>query len=119
MIDIRFCGLEGSNSLRAHIVRRLRLQWRHLDRTLSSVVVRLSDVNGPKGGADKRCHVTLRRPGLRPITIEEFSEDAYSAVDTAVERAVRAAARGLERVRAMRRRRGTSSGRTFHWPRPT
>ena len=110
-IDIRFCGLEGSDSLRAYIVRSIRFQLRRLGRALSAVVVRLSDVNGPKGGADKRCQVMLRRPGLRPVTIEELSGDAYAAVDIAVGRAARAADRGLKRARSTRRRWGRSPGR--------
>ncbi len=103
-IDVRFCGLEGSDSLRAHIARRLRSRLRRLAGALSAVVVRLSDVNGPRGGADKRCQVILPRPGLRPVTIEELSGDAYASVDLAIERAARAADRRFERARTKRRR---------------
>jgi len=105
-IDIRFCGLESSESLRAHIIRRIRFQVRRLGRVLSAVVVRFSDVNGPKGGVDKRCQVLLRGPGHRPVMIEELGADAYATADIAVERAARAAGRGRDRARAARRRWG-------------
>jgi putative sigma-54 modulation protein len=103
-IDIRFRGLANSDALRAHIVRRIHFQLRRLGRALSAVVVRVSDVNGPKGGVDKRCQVMLRRPGHPPVTIDEVSVDAYAAADVAVERAALAVERGRERERAVRRR---------------
>ena len=69
-IDIRFRGLANSEFLRAHIVRRIHFQLRRLGKALGAVVVRLSDVNGPRGGVDKRCQVMLVRPGQPPLTIE-------------------------------------------------
>jgi putative sigma-54 modulation protein len=107
-IDIRFRGLASSEALRAHIIRRIEFQLSRLGRALSDVAVRLSDVNGPKGGVDKRCHLVLHRPGHAPLTIDEVSVDAYSAADIAVERAVLAVERGRERDRAVRRRAGAA-----------
>jgi len=103
-VDIRFRGLASSESLRAYILRRVRTQVHRLGDALRAVVVRVSDVNGPKGGVDKRCQVMLVRPGQRPVTIEEVSADAYAAVDVAVERAALTAGRDLARSRAGRRR---------------
>lgn len=113
-IDVRFLGLESSESLRAYIVRRVQLQVRRLGKALRAVVVRLSDVNGPKGGVDKRCQVMLVRSGQAPVTIEEVRDDAYAAVDVAVERAAVTAGRGSARARATRRRAGM--GRSFWRP---
>lgn len=104
-IDIRFRGLPNSEFLRDHILRRIRLQLRRLGRALGAVVVRLSDINGPRGGVDKRCQIMLVRPGQRPLTIEEVSDDAYAAADLAVERAAQAVGRGIARARSHRRRR--------------
>ena len=103
-IDVRFCGLPSSEPLRAYIVRRIQSHLRRLGHFLGAVIVRLSDVNGPKGGIDKRCQVMLRGPGHRPVTIEELDVDAYAAVDIAVERAARVADRRRARARATRRR---------------
>lgn len=103
-IDIRFRHLQGSDPLRAYVVRCIRFQLRRVRRALSAVVVRLSDVNGPRGGVDKRCQVLLRGSGHPPVMIEEVRVDAYAAVDVAMERAALAASRGLGRMRAGRRR---------------
>lgn len=113
-VDVRFRGLASSEFLRAHVLRRIHMHARRFGRALVAVVVRLSDVNGPRGGVDKRCQVTLVRPGQRPVTIEEVSVDAYAAVDAAVERAALTAGRSIARERATRRRRAI--GRSFWRP---
>ena len=110
-IDIRFRGLESSESLRAYILRRVRSQARRLGQALRAVIVRVSDVNGPRGGVDKRCQIMLVRPAQPPVTIEEVSADAYAAVDVAVERAALTAGRDVARARATRRRRAGRAGR--------
>jgi ribosome-associated translation inhibitor RaiA len=102
-IDVRFRGLEGSDALREHILRRIRFKLSRFARQVSSVVVRMGDVNGPKGGVDKRCHVTVRGPALPSTTIENLNADAYVAVDLAVERAGQTVARELGRVRTVHR----------------
>lgn len=102
-IEIRFRGIQASKALRAYVVRRLRFQLTRFEGEVGSVVVRIGDINGPKGGVDKRCQVAVRGPGMASVTIEDLSADAYSAVDLAVERAARAVGRELERTRAARR----------------
>lgn len=102
-IDLRFRGLEPSDSFREHVHRRVHSQMSRFGGAVRAVIVRIADVNGPKGGADKRCQVTLRGSRLRPLTIEDLSTDVYSALDTALERAARAAGREIERARSARR----------------
>jgi ribosome-associated translation inhibitor RaiA len=102
-IEVRFRGIQASDALREHVKRRAHFQLSRFSRGLSSVVVRIGDINGPKGGADKRCHVTVRGPSINPITIDELSEDAYSASDMALERAAQTVGRELVRLRASRR----------------
>lgn len=102
-IHVRFRDLESSESLRAHIIRWLGVHLGRVGNALSTAVVRVSDVNGPKGGVDKRCQVMLRRPGQPAVMVEEVRADIYAAVDVAVERAASALKRGLGRTRAARR----------------
>lgn len=105
-IDVRFRGVEASNALREHVRRRVHFQMSRFGNAVHSVVVRIGDINGPKGGEDKRCQVTLRGSRLGPLTIEDLSADVHSALDTALERAARAAGRDIERKRAARREDG-------------
>lgn len=101
--EVRFRGIESSDALREYTVRRIHFQLSRFNGAIGSVVVRIGDVNGPKGGADKRCHVTVRGGAVGVVTVDERSADAYRAVDLALERAARAAGRELERCRASRR----------------
>jgi putative sigma-54 modulation protein len=102
-IDVRFRHFEVSGGLREHVIRRIHFQLSRFGRQISSVTVRVGDVNGPRGGADKRCRVALRGPGLGSIAFEEQSGDACSAVEVALERAARSVGRELEKARSRAR----------------
>ena len=102
-VEVRFHGLESSSALREHASRRIHFHLSRFGSEVTSVLVRIGDVNGPKGGVDKRCQVTVRGPRLGSATLDDLSGDAYAAVDGAVERIGRAVGRELERVRSDRR----------------
>jgi putative sigma-54 modulation protein len=102
-VEIRFRGLESSDALREHAARRVHFHLSRFGHVVSAVLVRISDVNGPKGGLDKRCQVTVRGQSFGSATFGELSGDAYSAVDMAVERIGHSVGRQLERVRSDRR----------------
>jgi hypothetical protein len=59
----------------------------------------VGDVNGPRGGIDKRCWIHLELGG-KGLTIEEVDADLYVAIDRASERAGRATERAIARLRA-------------------
>lgn len=109
-LDIRGRHLPLTPALLDHVTRRLRFALGRFDRSVRRVTVRLGDVNGPRGGADKTCHVQIHA-AQRPITIEELDPDMYAAIDRAADRAARAVERALalapRRVSAPGRHRGT------------
>lgn len=96
-IDIQSNGLVLNDSLRAYVQRRLQfsLGWA-LTRKLA---VWLSDINGPRGGRDKRCKIQVSLNNGKSVLIEDTEEDLYAAIDRAAERADRAVARQLARRR--------------------
>ena len=75
--------------LRALTERRVRFVLRRLGWMVSRAEVRMSDVNGPRGGVDKRCQVELRTDG--------------TALDNALTRAARFLMRQLRRGSDWRR----------------
>lgn len=99
-LQIRFVGLPSSDFLHEHIQRRVVANLDRFENEIVSVTVRISDLNGPKGGVDKRCHVLVHTRQVGAVNVEELSEDAYSAVDSAVIRAAHTLARQLERARS-------------------
>lgn len=106
-VEVRFRGLEVSDALREHAVRQVHSHLSRFNGEIASVALRIGDINGPKGGVDKRCQVTIRGPVFSSVLIEELSGDAYSAVGAAVERAAHAVGRELARLRAARRGRAS------------
>lgn len=101
-IDVQALGFELTPALRKHTERRLQFA---LDRADSHVVrlwVRLSDLNGPRGGEDKRCHLRIALTGPPQVLIEDTEADLYVAIDRAADRAGRTVARRIERLRDQR-----------------
>ena len=103
-MNIRITGdnLSISAALKSYTERRLKTAVGDVDP--NEVEVRLSDVNGPRGGLDKECAVraVLRRVGV--VFVRARGEDAYSTVDKAAGRLKSALARRIGRHRSMRRR---------------
>lgn len=101
-IEIKASGFELTDGLREHTVRRLHFALGWANHDVHAVNVRLSDINGPRGGKDKHCHIQVPFPGTRNIVIEDTESDLYVAIDRAAERAERAVVRRLERLREFR-----------------
>jgi hypothetical protein len=86
--------------LRELAVHRVRFAMRRLAWWVPRAKLMLSDINGPRGGVDKRCQVELRTDGERTVVITAIARDWRSAIDNALTRAVRALVRQLRRGRA-------------------
>ena len=96
-------GFAMTDALRHHVRQRLHFAFDRIGDRIRRVVVRLSDINGPRGGADKRCQLEVRLEQLPEVVIEDTQSDLYAAMDRAAERASRTVARRLSRERAHRR----------------
>ena len=102
-ITIRFLSMHTSIALRDHARGRVESHLGRLAQAITHVVVRVRDINGPTGGVDKVCSVTVRGSKLGLLTVEELSSDPYAAVDAALARMSSAVARGIERARSSER----------------
>jgi len=98
-IQIRGIGIPPTEALAAHVERRLAFALSRFSTVLERVVVRFSDLNGPRGGEDKVCQVGFTLRGLPSEVVEARDADLYTAVDQAADKAGRRAARMLERSR--------------------
>jgi ribosomal subunit interface protein len=98
-IDLKGHGVRFSEALRAHAHRRLAFALSRFEPSLARVRVYLEDLNGPKGGVDKRCRVVLQLANGGQVIAEDASADAYDAISGAVERALRRLTRSLDRLR--------------------
>lgn len=82
-------GLSLAPELRRRIERRFDRVVGHGAGDLQRVTVRLHDINGPRGGADKRCSVELRFARGRSVWVRETAESLLQAVARAAGRARR------------------------------
>ena len=101
-IHVRSRGFELTDALRAHVERRLLFALSRFGRRLRSVQLHMDDVNGPRGGADKRCQIVARLAPWGKVRVQELDGDLYAAISRAADRLDRAVAREAERRRDMR-----------------
>lgn len=93
-----------SPALKEYIERRLNAALARARHRVGRIVVRLSDLNGPRGGRDKVCQVSIAMPGQPEVIVRKVQEDMYFAIDSAVSRAAHCA----RRLSSRRRRRAVA-----------
>lgn len=98
-IDIRAKGFELTDGLRAHAERRLAFALDWTGHGVRKVFLSFSDINGPRGGNDKRCTLRIPLPRTRDVIIEDTAPNLQQALDRAVDRASRTLERRLSRQR--------------------
>lgn len=98
-IEIRTQGVRRSERLHEHIERRLNFGFDWAQNDVRRVIVSLSDINGPRGGNDKRCRLHIPLLRMRDVIIEEVADDPLIAINRAVDRAARSLERRRSRLR--------------------
>jgi putative sigma-54 modulation protein len=98
-VNVRFMGFASSDYLAEHVTRKAHQHLSRFGHRVDAVEARLSDVNGPRGGRDKRCRLTVHVLGAPPVHVEELHQDLYAAIDLALARGAQAVGRSIERAR--------------------
>ncbi len=78
-------------------VARVRFALRRLTALVPRAKVQFSDINGPRGGLDKRCQIELNTEALGTVFIASLARDWRTALDRSLDRATRVLTRGLQR----------------------
>lgn len=114
IIDIQARGFELTTGLREHTLQKLRgaVAWASDD--IRTIHVRLSDINGPRGGNDKCCLIHIPIAGKPDVVIQDIENDLYDAIDRATQRIERVLARKLGRMRTFSRQRFAVEGEALH-----
>jgi hypothetical protein len=86
-------------ALRRLSVRRVRFVLRRLSWLVPRARVQLADVNGPRGGVDKRCQLELKSDQAGTVVITSMARDWRTALDRALARAAAALMRRWRRRR--------------------
>jgi len=64
-----------------------------------AVSVRLGDINGPRGGADKLCRIVVRLKNSSQVVIEELGDDIFQVIDKVADRVHQSVSRQVGRIK--------------------
>ncbi len=98
-IVIQANGFVLTEALRTYTERRMATALGWAGERMRKLAVSLSDINGPRGGIDKRCKIQVQLGKGQEVVIEDTEADLYLAIDRAADRAERAVVRRVERMR--------------------
>jgi ribosome-associated translation inhibitor RaiA len=100
-VHIRNFGSPITEEDREYLRRKLAARLDRFGRQVERASVRLEDVNGPRGGMDKRSRIKVVLTGLPSVTVEDLQHNARAAIDGALRRVASAVRRALERRRGL------------------
>jgi hypothetical protein len=85
--------------LRTLTERRVRQALKRMTWLVPRVRVHLSDINGPRGGIDKRCQIELMTNRGRPVVVTSLARDWLPALQSALARAAQSLLYNLQTSR--------------------
>ncbi len=102
-VFIQTHGLILSREDREHIRQRLGQALSRFGPKALGATLHLSDINGPRGGDDKDCHLVVELEDTTTV-VRDRGHTVRALVDRAVHRAVQAVSRQLDHVRSRTQR---------------
>jgi len=114
-VEVQTRGLSAAPFLRRHARQRMLAALERFRFSVQAVSVRLGDINGPRGGADKLCRIVVRLKDSPRVVIEELGDDIFQVIDRVADRAHQNVARQLGRMKRSAR----GARRLFVLPTPT
>ena len=99
LVSIREEAIRLNQHLTDHVHRGLMFSLGRFSGRIRRVKVTIADVNGPRGGDDKRCQLTVSGPRLNTVNLTETHANIFAGVDLALDRLAHVIGRSLERAR--------------------
>ena len=106
---VRVIGVELDDDDRALIRRKLGMKLGKFATSIERISVRVTDMNGPRGGVDQVCSVKVVLSGLPSVVIERRHASLYNAIDVALRATEQAVRRSVGRRRMKPLRDGNSA----------
>lgn len=103
-LEILGVNIGLGDKLRDHIERQL---WSALGRfaaRIDRLTIRLIDINGPRGGVDKRCRIAAALIPRGLVIVEGEGDDPFALIGRTAKRTGRSVRRALDRRRRGRTR---------------
>jgi len=83
--------------IRETVDRRLRFALGRYSARLSDVRTEIGDLNGPRGGVDKYCHISVRTERGHELRARAVEDNVHGALDRAADRIARLVSRHFAR----------------------
>ena len=106
-----------TQQLKAYADRRLSSALGRFGNRVQDIALWFDDINGPRGGTDKRCRVQVRLKRKGQFVVSAVAANEYLALSHAADRARTLMDRTLKQLRTKRRGEGIAS--LTHWPTQT
>ena len=98
-VELRVRDTDLADALRTYIERRLGFALGYFGDEVGRVRVKVSGLNGSRGGTKKSCRISADFNPLGRVAVQETDLDLHAAIDRAVGRVARSLGQRLERVR--------------------
>ncbi|MCW5830956.1 MAG: HPF/RaiA family ribosome-associated protein [Labilithrix sp.] len=106
-LTIRTAGVDVTEEIERYVHARMGAKLGAVADRIERLTVRFDDVNGLRGGVDKKCRIKVVLAGLDSVVYESNGIDVRQAVDRAASGTERAVRKALDRASA----RGRTSSR--------
>jgi ribosome-associated translation inhibitor RaiA len=101
-VEVRIQGTDLAEAIRRYAARRVRFALGRFAPRVGRVMVRVSDVNGARGGVDQCCHISVDFPPKGQVVMDQVDADLFIAIDRASARIGEALRREIQRTRETR-----------------
>lgn len=101
-VEVRIQGTDLADAIRRYAARRIRFALGRFAPRVGRIVVRISDINGVRGGVDQCCHISAELLPKGKVVLDQVDADLFSAIDRASERIGQAFRREVQRRRDAR-----------------
>jgi putative sigma-54 modulation protein len=105
-INLQARDFHLTESLDSQIRQKMRILLDRFDHKIRATRVVLSDINGPKGGKDKRCTIKIEVHNAKTIVVDEVADTMYESISRCSQRAKRAVSKLVSKDRGKKRERG-------------
>lgn len=96
-ILVKSKGFPLEENEKEFVIERVRFSLTRYASRIAQVLIVLDDINGPKGGFDKRCRINLKLDNQPTIVVQETLTSVQDAVNSSLARLKRTVARNIDK----------------------
>ena len=100
-VELRVRNTDLAEALRGYIERRLGLSLDRFGGRVGRVRVKVSGLNGGRGGTKKSCRISMDLNPFGRVAVHETDLDLHAAIDGAASRVGRLLGQRLEKEKAL------------------